>query len=131
MSDIANFSVCADEVYVKLNPDVTQVSDGIEYKLSKTALKNSSTNCSLRLVFQITNTSENPTPFDIRIALVGVFSFTKELPEDVMEGFLSLQAVQMLFPYLRSVISNVMTSALIPPIILPVMNVKNINFTDN
>jgi len=77
------------------------------------------------LSVEIINTKEHPFPVDIRVSITGFFKNIC-IPPQQEEEFLKLSAVQILFPYLRSIISTVTTSSMYPPIILPIIDVNTL-----
>lgn len=40
--------------------------------------------------------------------------------------FLKIEAVNIMFPYLRSITTNLTTTAMMPPIVLPIVDVKKL-----
>jgi preprotein translocase subunit SecB len=70
---------------------------------------------------KIASTEEEPKPFDINVTIVGVF----ELGEDVnaqQEREFVIEATGMLYPYLRSMVTNLTAQAYITPLNLPIIN---------
>lgn len=87
----------------------------------------------LSLRFQVKNTDENPFPYNIDIIVSGLFEIEfeeKEKDEDIKK-FLNVSAVQIVFPFLRSTISTSMSAAMLPPIILPVVDASKIFEEEN
>ena len=77
------------------------------------------------LSIAITPTKENPIPFELKVSLVGQFTFCDEenvIPEHTKEIILRQNTVSILFPFLRSTVASVTTSANIPTLVLPIMN---------
>ena len=70
------------------------------------------------LIFMVKDTLDVQYPLNITIALRGVFEFEKVLEADVME-FLKKDAVHILYPYLRSTVTNLTTTAMLPPLFIP------------
>ena len=68
------------------------------------------------------NKEENPFPINLKIVLTGNFSLEKVANED-RDNFLKHQAVQILFPYIRTMVSNITSSSMMMPIVLPVIDV--------
>ncbi len=67
------------------------------------------------------NAVENAYPFEMSVKMIGYFSI--EGDTSYLEKFKS-NAVAILFPYLRSLISTYTVNANISPIILPAMNIN-------
>lgn len=65
-------------------------------------------------------------PFFADIIIRGIFSFTDESENEEkkdLEKFISINAVAILFPYLRAHVSSItLSSNQFPPYVLPVMN---------
>lgn len=78
-----------------------------------------------QLTVEVKNSEEHPFPVDIYVDVVGVFEITG-LPKDQVDHFLKEQAVQVVFPYIRSMISSAMSTAMMPPLILPIIDVRKL-----
>jgi len=83
-----------------------------------------------RLNIKIETTMENPFPINLTISLRGVFEFDNVFNENEITEFLKKEAVEILYPYLRTLVTNVTTMALLPPIVLPIVDVSKL-FPDN
>lgn len=71
------------------------------------------------LIFLVKDTLDVTYPLNMTIALRGIFEFdTKQDEADVIE-FLKKDAVHILYPYLRSTVTNLTTSAMLPPLFIP------------
>lgn len=97
----------------KINPD---------YYRKITKLENGSYR--LELFIEIKNTEENPFPIDLSVNFETTFSFTDYESEEEIKKFLKVNAIQMIFPFMRSAINSVVTSALMPPLVLPIIDVR-------
>ena len=80
-------------------------------------------NYELRLAFSLHDVNEVESPFDIDLEISGLFQF-KDTNEKDIEVFMNTNAVSILFPYLRSILSTSMSSLLVSPIVLPVIDGK-------
>lgn len=65
----------------------------------------------------------NNYPFTVEAVVVGAFSFDASIDSAERDTRLSENALAILFPYLRSAIAAVTTSAGVNPLLLPVINV--------
>ena len=65
------------------------------------------------------------SPFYLFISLTGEFQFTDNADVD-NEFMIDINAVAILFPYLRSAVTNITSTANIPPLILPTINVSKL-----
>ena len=112
---------------------VNKVEKGMTYELNpkfgKGINKIDDTTYELHLAFSLHDVGEKISPYDIDIEVVGVFKLTGGTDSDTQE-FLNVNAVSILFPYLRCVLSNSMTSMMISPIILPIVDAKEL-FKEN
>ena len=79
----------------------------------------------VELICEILNSEEQPFPVNIRVSLTGVFDLS-QVPDDQRDYFLKITAVQIIFPYVRNIVSTITSSALMPPIILPIIDVKKL-----
>lgn len=82
------------------------------------------------LVLEVHSTPEQQFPIDLVIDFKGIFQFRPEDDEGEIQEFLKTEAVQILFPYLRTMVTNLTTTAMLPPIILPITDVSKL-FPDN
>lgn len=78
----------------------------------------------------IANTEENPFPIDLHVCIVGIFELEGK-DQEYIDIFLRVNAVQILFPYLRTMVSNITSSAMMPPIVLPIINPQELFPDDN
>jgi preprotein translocase subunit SecB len=99
----------------KLTPSITRKTGKIKENVYFTAL-------SLR----IKSTDTNPFPVDINVDFRGVFEFKDIDNEENISEFLKIEAVRIMFPYLRSITSNLSTAAMMPPILLPIVDTAKI-----
>ena len=82
------------------------VADGI-YEVSVTAT--------------VTTKLKEKTLFLIEAKQAGIFEI-RNVPEDQLQGILSIVCPQMIYPYLRAIVSDVCTRAGFPPIMLTEVN---------
>lgn len=95
----------------------------IKPEIGKNIEKINDNSYEVQLKFRIKGNSENETPFDLELIIAGVFSF-KDFSQEDIDKFLKINAVYILFPYLRSTLSTVMSSLMMKPILIPVIDVK-------
>ena len=79
----------------------------------------------VELICEILNSEEHRFPVDVRVSLSGVFDMAN-IPDDQKDAFLKVSAVQIIFPYVRGIVSSISTSALMPPIVLPIIDVRKL-----
>ena len=79
-----------------------------------------------RLIFvnlsvKIQSTETEPKPFDIDVSIVGVYELAEEVDAQQEREFV-IEATGMLYPYLRSAVTNLTAQAYIAPLNLPIIN---------
>jgi len=124
MENVANIQILTNEVKVKNN-----FISGNEFKINPKFYKRTGKTESgyfTELKVELLNTEENPFPLDLSITITGVFEFNASIKDDEVEKFLNVQAVQVLFPYLRTMVTNITSSSLMAPLILPIVDVTKI-----
>lgn len=73
---------------------------------------------------------ENNYPFSLKINMTGIFKLDN-IYESERESFAEVNAVAILFPYIRSLISTITANVNVPPLILPPINVVNLIEEEN
>jgi len=66
----------------------------------------------------------NNYPFSFSLSVTGHFQINAKSPEEAT-AFLNVNAVAILFPYLRALVTTYTANANIQPLILPPMNIAN------
>lgn len=94
------------QVDINLTLAAEPVSEGI-YEVSVTAT--------------VTTKVEDKTLFLIEAKQAGIFEI-RNVPEEQMEGIIGIVCPQMVYPYLRAVVSDVCTRAGFPPVLLSEVN---------
>jgi preprotein translocase subunit SecB len=78
----------------------------------------------LELSVHLVNTESNPFPIDLFVEFETVFSFSEYDSQKEIDGFLNRSAIQMIFPFMRAAIHGVVSAALLPPLVLPMIDVR-------
>lgn len=73
------------------------------------------------LSVKVESTEQEPKPFNINVAIVGIFELEAQ-PEPQQERDFVIEATSLLYPYLRSLVTNLTAQAYISPLNLPVLN---------
>ena len=94
------------QVDISLAMGAENVADGV-FEVSVTAT--------------VTTKIGDRTLFLIEAKQAGIFEI-RHVPEDQMQGILSIVCPQMIYPYLRAIVSDVCTRAGFPPIMLTEVN---------
>ncbi len=82
-----------------------------------------------QLSVSITNTTENPFPIDLEIIFSGIFEFDQIENQKELDTFLNINAIQIIFPYIRSLVSTITGASLMQPLVLPIVDTRA--FKDN
>ena len=75
----------------------------------------------ISLAVKIESTEKEPKPFNLDVTIVGVFELEKDNYTAQEERSFVIEATQLLYPYLRSTVSNLTANAFITPLNLPVI----------
>jgi preprotein translocase subunit SecB len=94
------------QVDINLGVGAEQVADGI-YEVSVTAT--------------VTTKVQDKVLFLVEAKQAGIFEI-RNVPEDQMQGIISIVCPQMIYPYLRAIVSDICTRAGFPPIMLTEVN---------
>ena len=78
----------------------------------------------VQLEVLIENEKTNPFPVDVHVIISGIFKFQNIEDHEVINNYLNIEAVKTIFPYIRTSITNITTSSFIPPILLPIIDVR-------
>ena len=71
------------------------------------------------LSVRIVSTDAEPKPFDINVTLVGIFEV--EVANESEERSFVIEGTKLIYPYLRSAVTNLTANAYIAPLNLPVI----------
>ena len=74
-----------------------------------------------QIIVELRNSKENPFPVDIKADMTAIFDMST-VPAEKADDFLKHQAVHILMPYIRGMISSATANALMTPIVLPVFD---------
>ena len=115
--------VTAEELSLKLNRVKLNPEDKLDIKpqFSRQVRKvtgNDKLNF-IALSVKIESTEAEPKPFDINVTLVGIFEVELSNPNE--ERSFVIEGTKQMYPYLRSAVTNLTTSAYIAPLNLPII----------
>lgn len=112
-----------NQVFFKTNNKYEEPENGISIKMEITPKievdkerMNVTLNCDI-----FSNAEENNYPFEMSVSLTGFFSTQGEKTEVFVKN-----AIAILFPYIRAIVSTYTASANVPPLILPAINVNKL-----
>ena len=104
MQPLVNMQLVTNEISIKNN----HLPDGqFNYspKITRNIKSLDQEHSAVELIVEIISTNDHPFPVNIRASLTGIFDISL-LPAEAKDNFLSIQAVQILFPYVRALISS-------------------------
>ena len=122
MTTIKKMTIITNEISLTSNnlPDGNfQVKPYITRRFGKVQEKENEYGVEMQVAFK--DEPENRFPINLTIRITGLFEIEGDDVEEI-NNFLKVQGVQMVFPYLRSMVSNITSSALLPSIMLPIIN---------
>jgi len=65
-------------------------------------------------------------PFDLSLVVSGLFEYNNlDIEDDEARDVLEDKLLEVLFPYVRSVVSSITMTTNLPPLLLPTINIKN------
>lgn len=94
------------QVDIQLGVGAEQVADGI-FEVTVTAT--------------VTTKVKDKVLFLVEAKQAGIFEI-RDIPQDQMQGIVSIVCPQMIYPYLRAIVSDICTRAGFPPIMLTEVN---------
>ena len=74
----------------------------------------------IALSVKIESTEQEPKPFDINVTMVGIFE-VEDVANDAEERQFVIEATKLLYPYLRSAVTNLTANAYVAPLNLPII----------
>ena len=69
---------------------------------------------------------EKGAPFNLRFTIDGYFEIEKDMTDEELAQFCKSSGVPILFPYIRSAVTDITKIANVDPLILPLINVRKI-----
>ena len=79
-----------------------------------------------KLILSIENTESQPFPVNVSVDFRGIFEFKDITDEAQVFDFLRINAVNIIYPYLSSTVTNLSINAMMPPLILPIIDAANL-----
>ena len=79
------------------------------------------------LLFSLEPTDGTERPFTIEVSMTGHFEIqnTDGISDETKNNLININAVAILFPFLRSTIASLTMCANIPPLVLPIVNLTD------
>ncbi len=75
-----------------------------------------------QLNLAIKSSETDPFPINLLASIRATFIFEDISDENEVNSYLRKQGVHILFPYLRSLVTNISATAMLPPIVLPIID---------
>lgn len=102
--NVANYQI-DPQYYKKITP-----RDNNTYQLSLSAM--------------ICNTEQKPFPLDLEVVFEVTFKLDDAKDQKEIDDFLNINAIQMVFPFMRAAINSLTSAALMPPLVIPIIDVR-------
>ncbi|MCM1305871.1 MAG: protein-export chaperone SecB [Bacteroides sp.] len=80
----------------------------------------------LTLTINVKNEKDKPFPFDLECAINAYFECDNNETEDEAKKYIAEEGTAIVFPYLRSYISTLTSASMIPPLVLPIIDLAKI-----
>lgn len=93
--------------------------------LEKEIVKESENKYTIYLSLSFKNLEASPFPIDLTVVFSNMYEFSKVKDDNDILNFLNINAIQIVFPYMRTLVSSLTASALMQPLMLPIINVKD------
>lgn len=126
---LGNFGITTDEISLKQIKQNTNKFN-ITPKYKKEIEKINNNVYLVKLIFDIKNDEKTIFPFDMHMVMVGSFEIFEATDYEI-NAFLNIKAVDIMFPYLRSAVSGVTASCMLPPVMLPIVSADKLFANDN
>ena len=123
MPTISKMTILVKEASIKNN--VMNGSFPLNPRLNALIKKADDDHYSLTLRLQVVNTDDNPFPIDLSGEVVGTFEFVNDTSDEILR-FMKREAIQLVYPYLRSVATSLTAIAFVNPLVLPLIDAANI-----
>ena len=124
MEALVNYTLTTNEISLvnhRISGDKFKVDPVITRKIEKIDDSKSAVTYSL----EIKNSPEHPFPVDVLVSLTGVFDISNLEPDNI-DDFLKVQTCQIIFPQIRTIVATLTSSALMHPILLPVVDARKL-----
>jgi preprotein translocase subunit SecB len=95
----------------KLNPKMRKQTGHVKDNIYHTTLS-----------LVINGSEEQNFPFDIEVEIRGLFTLEDTTEIDEVTRFLETQGITIVYPYLRTTVTSITNTAMVSPVVLPVVN---------
>lgn len=129
MNSLVNYKLITNKICITNN----QLSDGkfnVDPQIHRTIENIDDSHSAVTYVLEIKNTDDHPFPVNIEVSVTGIFD-VGNLDKSSVDDFLKIQTCQILFPQIRTIVSSVTSAALMPPLMLPIIDARTLFSDDN
>ena len=124
MESLVDYSLITNEIKLvnhQVKGDTFKIAPQINRRIEK--IDNSKS--AVTYVLEIKDSPDNPFPLEILVSITGIFDISK-LEKEAIDDFLEVQTCQILFPHIRAIVANLTSTALMQPILLPVVDARQL-----
>lgn len=129
MESLIGFSLTTNEISIVKN-DVEGETFNVSPVVTRKIFKNSIDNVTVVMELRLENTDKAPFPYNIVVSVTGHFDLSNIEEKDI-DSFIDVQSVQIMFPHVRSIVSSLTSIALLPPLILPIVDARKLFSNSN
>lgn len=122
MQPIVNYQLKTNKISIT-NNYIEGVNFTVNPQIQRTISVIDDTHSSVTYDLTIKNTDDNPFPVDIEVSITGIFDISK-LNKNSVDDFLKIQTCQILFPQIRTIIASLTAAAIMPPLLLPIIDAR-------
>lgn len=124
MDSLVNYTLITNEIKL-INNHIPGQAFNINPQIHRKIESVDKTKTAVTYTLEIKNTPEKPFPIDLTVSLTGIFD-THNIEENDVDDFLKVQSCQILFPQIRTIVATLTSSALMPPLLLPVVDARKL-----
>ena len=106
-----------------INHDLKELSSfQIKPIFSKKISKISDNEYEVALRVELKDAPDNHFPFDLIATIALITKIEGDIDKKVLDDFLNINCVQIIFPYLRSSVTSLTSASLMTPLVLPIID---------
>lgn len=124
MDSLVNYTLITNEIKL-INNHISGQAFNINPQIHRKIESIDKNKTAVTYTLEIKSTQEKPFPIDLTVSLTGIFD-THNLEEKDVDNFLKVQSCQILFPQIRTIVATLTSSALMPPLLLPVVDARKL-----
>lgn len=124
MDSLVDYTLITNEIRL-VNHHIEGGKFSIDPQLRREIKKIDDSKSAVTYYLEICNSPEKPFPIDLSVSITGIFDVS-HIERESVDDFLQVQTCQILFPQIRTIVANLTASALMPPILLPVIDARKL-----